>query len=384
MINKPIASITLDDLRSLKANEVAEGKTLEYKRELPGDSPEEKRKLLRAVCSLANTAGGDLIYGIDAKDGVPVDLLGIDSTNEDGLRLRLENSSRDGIQPRLPLVHLHFVPVSEGQSILVIRVQKSWNAPHRVGNDGHFYGRNSAGSYQLDIDEVRRAFTLSEAVTERIRAFRAERLIRIAAGETPVPIVDRGTMVLHLVPLAAFTATSGERLSFTSQEKSAFSPLGCQGWSTNVNLDGFVLFTDRGTKSSAYTQYFRSGVVESVAAFDPWRDELWLSSTWIEQQVMAALTSSVPALVTKEVEPPFYVFLSFLKVRGYGLHIGDRFSGNDHVLADRDNLILPEVVIEQAQFEASTTMRPAFDMLWNAFGYERCFHYDEQGKWSGR
>lgn len=236
MINKTLESITLEDLQSLKENEVPEGKTLEYKREIPGDAPEEKKKMLRAICSLANTAGGDLIYGIDAQNGIPVALPGIDSINEDGLRLRFENSCRDGIQPRLSHFHLKFIPVSEGRSVLIVRVQKSWNSPHRLGHDGHFYGRNSAGSYQLDVGELRQSFTLSEAVAERIRAFRADRLMKIGDGETPVPIVNHGTMVLHVVPLSAFASGGTERLSFAAQERNAFSPMGSSGWSINVNL----------------------------------------------------------------------------------------------------------------------------------------------------
>ena len=47
----------------------------------------------------------------------------------------------------------------------------------------------------------------------------------------------------------------------------------------------------------------------------------------------------------------------------------------------QDDLLLAEIVIEQAGFDSAAALRPIFDMLWNAFGYERCNGYDEQGKW---
>jgi hypothetical protein len=58
----------------------------------------------------------------------------------------------------------------------------------------------------MDVDEVRRAFVLSESVADRIRAFRAERLSRVVSGETPVPIEGTSRVVLHVVPISAFDA----------------------------------------------------------------------------------------------------------------------------------------------------------------------------------
>jgi hypothetical protein len=46
------------------------GKTIEYKREMPARKNEEVIKSLAAVSSLANTAGGDLLIGIEAEAGL--------------------------------------------------------------------------------------------------------------------------------------------------------------------------------------------------------------------------------------------------------------------------------------------------------------------------
>src|SRR5215207_7332424 len=80
--------------------------------------------------------------------------------------------------------------------------------PHVVTFRGHwrFYARSSAGKYPMDVDEVRRAFVLSEGVADRIRAFRAERLGRVVSGETPVPIKGSGRVLLHVVPISAFAS----------------------------------------------------------------------------------------------------------------------------------------------------------------------------------
>lgn len=382
MISKPLDAITLDDLQGLLENRISEGKTIEYKQALPGGSDGEKIKFLKAVSSLANTAGGDLLYGVEAQDGIPEALPGLQQPNEDEIKLRLESLLRDGVEPRIPPIHFRFVSVNADHAILIVRVGKSWNGPHRVKLAGHahFYGRNSSGTYQLDVGELRTAFTVSASIAERIRAFRADRLIKIEAGQTPVPIVTAATMVFHFVPLLSFSSSLPIRISLDPNERNAFSPLGCSGWSSNVNLDGYVLFTDRRQASTAYTQLFRFGIVESVAVFEPYEGyPLSLPSGWIEGQLVQALPRFAQALVNKDVEPPFFLFLAFLKARGYQLATAERYLSRSDILTDRDSLILPEVEIEQVGFDSAAVLRPLFDMLWNAFGYENCQNYDDHG-----
>jgi predicted HTH transcriptional regulator len=65
MIPKPLDHITEADLQALISDAVPEGRTIEYKRALPGNSDGEKKEFLADISSFANTSGGDLIYGMD-------------------------------------------------------------------------------------------------------------------------------------------------------------------------------------------------------------------------------------------------------------------------------------------------------------------------------
>jgi len=65
MISKRLEDIGEVELDSLIANGVPEGKTIEYKKVLPGNFDGDKKEFLADVSSFANTAGGDLIFGID-------------------------------------------------------------------------------------------------------------------------------------------------------------------------------------------------------------------------------------------------------------------------------------------------------------------------------
>ena len=78
-----LAALTAADLNRLV--DVVESRTIEYKRDLPGASSEEKVKFLAAVTAFANALGGHLLYGIEAVDGVPNSFPGVPGASEDDL-----------------------------------------------------------------------------------------------------------------------------------------------------------------------------------------------------------------------------------------------------------------------------------------------------------
>jgi predicted HTH transcriptional regulator len=61
---------------------------------MPARTSDEKIKFLAAVSSLANTAGGDLMVGIEAVDGLAHAIPGIEILNVDAEKLRLEQLLR--------------------------------------------------------------------------------------------------------------------------------------------------------------------------------------------------------------------------------------------------------------------------------------------------
>jgi hypothetical protein len=44
---------------------------------------------------------------------------------------------------------------------------------------------------------------------------------------------------------------------------------------------------------------------------------------------------------------------------------------------------LPECIIESASADLPSALKPAFDIVWNAFGYSRSDKYDQNNKWIG-
>jgi predicted HTH transcriptional regulator len=158
MIQKPLDAITEADLLALITNKVREGRTIDYKRELPGNSYADKKEFLADVSSFANTGGGDLVNGMDEDQGLPTQLTGFRCTNSDVEIQRLDSILASGLSPRIRYA-ARLIPCNAGLKVLVIRVERSWGGPHRVIFSGHdkFYGRNSSGDFPLDVASPRRA-----------------------------------------------------------------------------------------------------------------------------------------------------------------------------------------------------------------------------------
>ena len=149
MILKPIDEITEADLRDLVNAGVAEGKTLDYKQQLPETNDAGKRELLADVSSFANTAGGDLVFGVTESAGVPTGIPGVQIGDTDQEILRFDSIIRDGLSPRIRHT-TRAVPLASGRYVLIIRSERSWYGPHRVifKGDSRFYGRTTNGKYE--------------------------------------------------------------------------------------------------------------------------------------------------------------------------------------------------------------------------------------------
>jgi hypothetical protein len=386
MIAKELDAITEEDLRALVATPVAEGRTIEYKSALPGATNEEKVKFLRAVSSLANTAGGDLVIGVAAQKGVPTEVPGVSVADADGEMLRLQNLMREAIQHRIRGVHLRFVPMSNGNAVLIVRVPRSFNAPHRVKLGGHteFYARNSNGGYPLDVPELRSAFLETGGVADKVRHFRENRLALIGAGETPVPLVAGGRMAFHIASFGAFLDSSLSGLELTKDEVYKFAPPNSNGMSLIHNFDGYAIYYGGEGPQESYVQVFRSGVVEYVMALHHQENgAMRVNGTWIEEDLFDVAPRFSGLLNAHGVTAPYYFMLSLLGVRNHIFDTGSLYSRRQDMRAGRDNIVFPEIASEHATFDVKAVLRPLMNRLWNTFGYASSMNYAKDGSYVG-
>jgi len=388
MITKPIDQITEIDLQALVDNAVLERKSLEYKQLLPGNSDADKKEFLADVSSLANASGGDLLFGIvsDNSSGLPQKVEGISLSNVDQEISRLDNSIRDGIEPRLSGIAIQSITLTNSKTVIIIRVQKSWNLPHRVTYKGHdkFYSRSTNGKYPLDVNELRNAFNLSSSIADKIRNFRMERIAKILSDDTPVPLFSCPKFVLHIVPVISFNAAQSYDISNMPRNPHKLGPINTGGWDDRYNIDGFLTYSGvREGKYYSYTQLFKNGIIEAVEAsmLESSNKPPMIPSILFERELINTLEAYLLLLKELGVQLPAYIFLSVLGVRGYSM--ATRNWMHQVLTIDRDNLLIPESVIEQYGVNAKDTLRSCFDSIWNACGFSNSLNYNENGQWVG-
>jgi len=163
-LEKPIEQVVEADLRTLIEDQVSERKTIEYKQALPGKSNGERKEFLADVVSFANASGGHLVYGMKEEGGLPIELCGLDVDDADSIVTALDSSIRTGIKPRIPGVVVWPVRLESGRVAVAIRVPRSFASPHMVtyGGSSRFFARTSNGKEQLDVEQIRAAFLMSD------------------------------------------------------------------------------------------------------------------------------------------------------------------------------------------------------------------------------
>ena len=72
---------------------------------------------------------------------------------------------------------------------------------------------------------------------------------------------------------------------------------------------------------------------------------------------------------------------SYVGVKGAYMGVPERMRSRFGTPIDRDVLVLPEKVVDDYGQNVQTLLRPIFDAVWNAAGYEYCLNYDENDKW---
>lgn len=389
-LTKPIDEIAVDDLNALVANRELEKQTVDYKAVLKLDVPERKIEFRKDISSFANALGGDYIVGIREEGGFPVEVCGISENNPDGFKLQIENVLQSNIQPRIPGVQVRPIPLGDDQYVIIIRVPRSFARPHQVtiNQDYHFWTRNAAGKYRMDVGQLRTAFLLSETLQERIRGFRQDRLGQIMARELPVTMSARPKVVLHLVPLNAFDPASRYDLSRLERPQSNLLwPLDTASSKYRHNFDGILNFAEIQGVSDSFVQLYRNGIIEVVSdgslVYEQ-NEQKFLSIPYYEKE----LVDCVPRYLNLQrfigVDAPILIMLSLLEVKGYTILSNSYFFQSEGRPIDRNNLVVPDVMTEEAVFTkkfVGSIFRPVFDTLYNSCGWTACPNYNEQGIW---
>lgn len=388
MINVRLEQIEADAIASLVESRMAESTTLEFKAALPDKSDRGVFEFLKDVCAMANSGGGDIVYGLSEVDGVATAVQPISDETEDKALLRLGQMLDAGIEPRLSGTRYRTVPM-DGGYLLIVRVQQSLSGPHRVNRQGQqrFPFRNERHVSDMSYDQLRTAFDRQASLAEGARRFRAARMDGIRADVSTGRLTGAGALVVHVMPLASFGALAPANLQAAKEKflELLFGRISSANYA--FNLDGLLAYSSTSHAGvHQYTQLFRSGAVELFRSGYASQDQHGRNITY-GPSLTCDLRSAVRTglRVAREFSVPggAFVGVAVLGVHNRKLSLGSYADFRNDAVADRDELLLREVWTEDVdESSVDTVSRPLLDTVWQSFGLERCGFYDQSGNFN--
>jgi hypothetical protein len=177
---------TKTDLQRLIDDEIAESLTLDYKRAqaLAKDSP-SRDELCKDVSAFANSAGGQIVYGIPEKDHKPQPLdTGVPNDTID--REWIERVIDSRVHPRIEGLVITPIPYDANHTGYVISIPQALaRAPHQAP-DKKYYKRQNFQSVPMEDyeirDALRRASTPDLVVKLAFAAGRSQQLVDFEPG----------------------------------------------------------------------------------------------------------------------------------------------------------------------------------------------------------
>jgi hypothetical protein len=383
LLDRPLDQVSEADIVGLIGDGVRESAVFDYKRQTYGANDAARAEYLADVSSFANTAGGDLVIGVEETEGLPTAIRPFtgDVDQEIG---RLEQMARTGLDPRLPQMSCRAIPV-DGGNVLVVRIRRSFTGPHRVTFKGgsRFWARAGTHRYEPDVAQLKRMFNEGPDLVERVKTFRDERVAEIANGRTPIAFDWPSKLVVHVVPLPAYAddrfADVVEILASGTDVPLPLTGLGRRNRAF-VTLEGYVNAADEPGQIRSYAQVFRSGVIEGVVETSAHLGEQLLSGAEVTNTIVAGVRQYRGVLSAMGAGEPVYALISLTGVHGFRLvHAGNYVTRPP---LDHQRVDLPAMLLDASR-GIPASLRPAFNVLWNAFGLPTCDMYDADGNYRG-
>jgi hypothetical protein len=351
---------------------------IDYKRDINLAPAKAKTEFVRDVSSFANASGGNILIGMDEAEGLPTALTGIAKIDFEDLETQILQTCRAHIDPAINGIQIKPIQLSSGMFAVVVRIPKTWNSPHMVVMDGEnrCWTRDQSGKRAMDIPDLRQALAYSEGAAERMKKFRMERLGNLMAGESPIPMTSNHCVVLHLLPLIAFTANFV--IDPRNIDDISLPPIYSHSWNSTFTIDGKLTFSP-GTNGSSptYSLLFRNGVIEFAESdtLEPHAHGQYAGKKLFLREhgtsmLIEPLEAALKVYQKLDVPVPLFGAISYTAVKGYEMRSFSPWGGPHSAIAQRrDILALPEFIIEDLHTAPATLLAPILDIFWQSFGY---------------
>lgn len=210
----------------------------------------------------------------------------------------------------------------------------------------------------------------------KMQAFRQQRVKFINENMSlryPVELQMGSYLLLHLIPGCFSVQQQCFDIKKVVDPSLWLYPIGISEKNTfeDFNFDGLIFAPGTHLKP-AYTQLFRSGIIEALSTIA--RTDKIISLIQLQQDIYTGLKHYLNTLTVLEVKPPIYLFTKVINARDVKLSPQDIAQCGSEEKARsrfilRNDLEFPEIVINDLDTDLNELLKPVIDVFWNVFGY---------------
>jgi Putative DNA-binding domain len=393
----PIDELNFEHVEALVNNSRSEGRRIDFKeafKRTDNGKSRDSHEIAKDVAAFANSSGGDIVYGLIEKDGIAIGTTSVASVEEvEELHNFVQTSVRDGVSPYID-IRCKYIPIGDNSGVYVIRVPKSFQAPHAVRKRGErealwFFRRGEDSAIPMEESDVRHAYTTGFDIPRQIEIFRRSRIAQ--SNDTIAgPFFSKSVRVhAFFIPLDSFS--KGDHLGYNqllmgaarlSLESGHSGPIPCpegaflHGGKENgiwhawyLHRNGAVEWTDAGTN---YTQNSTQGQEFKKIVYPLY-----------ERRLCDRLEDVVSCISSLNIGGPLVFCISLSSAKGAQLILPN----NSFMHASQcpiDDIHAQTLIVKSASDLNPDIIKPAFDHVMNAFGVQKSLNYDVQGRYNSK
>ena len=366
---KALEEITLEDLQKLIDDKILENRYLDYKRDF-GDYTNKIIDLLKDITAFLNSDGGDLVFGIDEKDGYPDLIRGVQLKDVDRFKNSIEQQIALCIQPKTTNYTFKVVPVKDDKVILILRIHKNFNTPFMIkkGDYTTFYYRGESGNLQMDHFQIKSHFQNSVYDRDAIKNFIYSRYQYINSEEFLFSKLNAPKIIIHSIPTDRFYRSNIQiDLKKISREAESnfrnYIPNNEYGIIYNIDGSFQSCKCERDTNNTL--QIFRDGTIEyineQIVSYGSGIDISEINGLILNNFINDCISFQKQNIYSSS----YLIAISILNSKGLEFRLQHSEKG---VVYNRSTMQFPMIEINSNEENISERINLLGDLLWNLAG----------------
>ncbi len=221
-----------------------------------------------------------------------------------------------------------------------------------------------------------------ESINKALEAFYNCRISALEENCTyKDPFAEGPKLAIHLIPIMSFRDQLNIDTNVFRKIQEKIAPPILRSFDQTYTFEGLLFSDILSNECISYFHFHRNGTTEAISTREFSDAKKIIYSGSLENNVLEVTNQCLSIQKEMGIDPPIIFFLSLLGVRGYQvppLH-QTIFHNTKHSI-DKDSLLFPKLELLKYQV-APEELKPLFDRFWNAGGYPRSQHYDENDIW---